>query len=274
MIATGFLCCILICPAVGGGGHYQKVADVLYLDDAQPSAYAEQQCRLDVYYPKGTKDFPTIVWFHGGGLSGGNRKSGEGFAKRFTAEGIAVVLAGYRLAPKAKNPAWTEDAAAAVAWTIKNIGKYKGDPSKVFVAGHSAGGYLTGMVGLDKRWLAKHEIPVSKLAGCIPIAGQMVTHSTIRAEKGMKKAYVDEFAPIHHVGAGGPAWLVIVGDKDSPDRVKESEDFAAAMKKAGHKHIELDIVAGRNHGSIAGKFADQNDEVTARMVEFIRKEAK
>jgi acetyl esterase/lipase len=273
-LASVFVFAVLAGTTFGGEPAYNKVVDVPYLGDADTSEYAQKQCRLDLYYPKDKQNYPTLVWFHGGGLSGGNRKSGEALAKRFASEGVAVVLAGYRLSPKVKNPVWTEDAAAAVAWTIKNIGKHKGDPEKVFVGGHSAGGYLTGILGLDKKWLAKHDIPLGKLAGFIPLAGQMVTHSTIRKENGKDKPYIDEFAPIYHASAAGAPWLVIVGDKDSADRIKESEDFVAALKKAGHKHVELDIVKGRNHGSIGGKFADPDDVVALRMLEFIMKAKK
>src|SRR4051812_20046053 len=96
-LAVGFVLALVAIPARGGEPSFVKVADVAYLGDADKSEYAQQQCKLDLYYPKDKGDYPTLVWFHGGGLTGGNRKSGEALAKRFTAEGVAVVLAGYRL---------------------------------------------------------------------------------------------------------------------------------------------------------------------------------
>ena len=59
----------------------------------------------------------------------------------------------YRLVPHVQVSQCVEDAAAAAAWVVKNIADYGGDPRLIFVAGHSAGGYLTSMIGLDKRWL-------------------------------------------------------------------------------------------------------------------------
>lgn len=254
---------------------FTKVADVSYLG-ATADEYARKQCVLDLYLPKDKVGFATIVWFHGGGLTGGNRSSGAAFARRFTAEGVGVVLAGYRLSPKVKSPVYLEDAAAAVAWTRSNIAQHKGDPGKIFVSGHSAGGYLAAMLALDKRWLGKHEIPLNMLAGAIPIAGQMITHSTIRAERGIRAAtpLLDEFAPSHHVSADAPPFLCFAADKDLPTRAEENLYFTAAMKAAGHKHIECRIVPGRNHGSIAGMFADPKDEVTLAILEFVRKRAK
>lgn len=258
-----------------GQDTFTRVADIPYLGAAADD-YARKQCLLDVYLPRDKRDFATIVWFHGGGLKGGNRNSGAAFARRFTAEGFGVVLVGYRFSPKVKCPVYLEDAAAAVAWTIGNIGTYTGDPNKVFISGHSAGGYLTAMLGLDSRWLDKHKIPLGKIAGLMPIAGQMITHSTIREERGIPAAtpLIDDFAPCHHVRADAPPFLCFAGDKDLPARAEENIYFAAAMKAAGHKNTECRIVPGRNHGSIAGKFADANDEVALAMLEFMRQRTK
>lgn len=133
--------------------HFIKISDIAYRADDAKDDYARSHCKLDLYCPREKTGFATIVWFHGGGLRGGNRTGGEAFAKRFTKEGYGVVLASYRLSPKAKCPTYSEDAAAAVAWTIKHIKRHKGDPDSVLVSGHSASGYLTAMVGLDAKYL-------------------------------------------------------------------------------------------------------------------------
>lgn len=114
-------------------------------------------CRLDIYLPADAKGFPTIIWFHGGGLSGGRREIPEALK----GHGMAVVGVEYRLVPQVKVADCVADAAAAAAWVVEHIASYGGDPERIFVAGHSAGGYLTSMIGLDKRWLAPTEsIPI------------------------------------------------------------------------------------------------------------------
>jgi acetyl esterase/lipase len=65
-----------------------------------------------------------------------------------------------------------DDAAAAAAWVMKNIERYGGDPNKIYLAGHSAGGYLVSMIGLDKRRLAKYDVDVDKFAALIPFSGR------------------------------------------------------------------------------------------------------
>ncbi len=71
------------------------------------------------------------------------------------------------------------------------------------MSGHSAGGYLASMVGLDKRWLARHGVDADQIAGLIPFSGHAITHFTIREERGLPgtQPVVDDLAPLYHVRA-------------------------------------------------------------------------
>ena len=106
--------------------------------DAAGDGYVDSLCRLDICWPADRKGFPTVVWFHGGGLTGGRRE----IPKALCGKGFAVVGVDYRLAPRVKVADCVADAAAAAAWVVKNIASYGGDPRLIFIAGHSAGGYL------------------------------------------------------------------------------------------------------------------------------------
>lgn len=141
---------LLFCTMVARAQQYQQVNDIPYTESAD--AYAQERCKLDVYYPTDLKDAPVVVWFHGGGIEGGNKH----IDPQLKNCGLVVVAANYRLLPQAHIDDILDDAAAAVAWTYKNIEKYGGSHRKIFVAGHSAGGYLLDMIGLDKKWLAKY----------------------------------------------------------------------------------------------------------------------
>ena len=132
---------------------YRTDRNIAYRD-AAGDGYADSLCRLDICYPTDAKGFPTVVWFHGGGLTGGRRE----IPKALCDKGFAVVGVDYRLAPRVKVADCVEDAAAAAAWVVRNIASYGGDPGLIFIAGHSAGGYLTSMIGMDKRWMAPYGI--------------------------------------------------------------------------------------------------------------------
>ena len=208
----------------------------------------KERCALDVHYPEGGKDLPVIIWFHGGGLTEGKRFLPEELKN----QGVVVVAPGYRLSPGVKSPTYVEDAATAVAWVFANIAKYGGSPDKIYLSGASAGGYLAAMVGLDKKYLAAHGIDADKLAGLVPLTGQMVTHFTVRQERGCSnlQPVVDEMAPLYHVRKDAPPVLVITGDRELEllGRYEENAYFVRMMKVVGHPDITLYELQGHNHG--------------------------
>ena len=176
---------------------YAIESNIFYLpeDEKTASPYAKEICRLDLYRPEGVAGFPTVIFLHGGGLTGGNKAMPRELRER----GWGVVGVGYRLHPKVQHPVYIEDSAAAVAWVFQHIAERGGDPNKIFVTGISAGGYLTAMVGLDKSYLAKHGIDANRIAGLIPVTGQMITHKAVRREQGIvppdRRPTIDKYAP-------------------------------------------------------------------------------
>ena len=144
-----FAVMLLSCPTLRAqGGGYRTERAIAYRDAADPAS-ADSLCRLDLYYPTDRPGFATVIWFHGGGLTAGRREIPAALCN----QGFAVAGVDYRLVPHVKVSQCVEDAAAAAAWVVRHIADYGGDPRLIFVAGHSAGGYLTSMIGLDKRWL-------------------------------------------------------------------------------------------------------------------------
>lgn len=245
---------------------YQTEANVSYLSEAEAaeSEYAAEQCRLDFYHPVGVENYPTIVYYHGGGLTGGKR----GIPAALKNRGWGVVGVSYRLSPKVQHPTYIEDAAAALAWTFKNAEKFGGDPTKIFVTGISAGGYLAAMIGLDKSYLAKHEIDANQIAALIPVTGQMITHFTIRKELGIgeQQPTIDRYAPLFHVRGDAPPTLCITGDWeiDRSMRAEENLYFVSMMKLVGHKNVRQIVIPDADHGK-CGK------ECWPHVIEFVEK---
>ena len=230
---------------------YRFIKDVPYRSSEESTGYMRERCRLDLYLPPASQRFSTVVWFHGGGLKAGNRSVPKGLQER----GLAVVAVNYRLHPKVKSPAYVEDAAAAVAWTLNHIEEYGGERDLVFVSGHSAGGYLTSMIGLDPRWLKPFGLHPNQLAGLIPYSGHAITHFTVRAERGTAgtQPVIDDMAPLFHVRNDAPPLLLITGDRDLEllGRYEENAYLWRMMKVVGHKQTTLHELDGFNHGQMA-----------------------
>ena len=229
---------------------YSKQQNIHYYNDSinQSDEYINQRCVLDVYYPKDLKGYATIIWFHGGGLRAGSKE----IPQALKGKGVAIISVNYRLFPKIGSPKYIEDAAASVAWVFNNIESYGGDSSLVFLSGHSAGGYLASMVGLDKKWLAQYNIDANRIAGLIPFSGHTITHFTVREERGIngKQPIIDVLAPLYHVRKDAPPILLITGDRELEllGRYEENAYMMRMMKVVGHKETRLYELDGYGHG--------------------------
>lgn len=230
---------------------YKTESNISYRSGENLDAYMKERCKLDIYVPENVDSFTTVVWFHGGGLTGGQKSIPE----RLKNNKLAVVAVNYRLSPKVKSPAYIDDAAAAVAWVFKNIRIYGGDPKKIVVSGHSAGGYLTCMIGLDKQYLAAYGIDANLIQKLVPFSGQMITHFAIRKERGIPdtQPVVDEFAPLFHVRADTPPLYLITGDRELEmlGRYEENAYMWRMMNLSDHKQTTLYELDGFNHGGMA-----------------------
>jgi gluconolactonase len=253
-----FLILALLLCTMTAWAQYNQVNDIPYREAVEkPRAgtsagmdYARERCKLDVYYPTNETDAPVVVWFHGGGIEGGEKH----IDPQLKNSGLVVVAANYRLLPKAPIDDILDDAAAAVAWTYKNITKYNGSPRKIFVAGHSAGGYLLDIIGLDKRWLAKYGVDADSLAALVPFSGQCVTHYNIRKQQGIGplQATIDQYAPLTYVRPDAPPIVIISGDRELElfGRYEEQAYFWRMLKLVGHKDVTLYEMQGYDHGDM------------------------
>ena len=251
-------------PVVHANISYYSEAVLANADD-----YQKSQCRLDVFAPTDTEKLPVLVWFHGGGLTGGQKD----VPKFLKTEHTILIAVGYRLSPNAEFPEFLEDAAAATAWAFANIERYGGDAKRIFVGGHSAGGYLSAKIGMDARWLKPHQLTPNDLAGLVLLSAQVTTHFHVKEMlqyPGHRLLpVIDENAPLHHVSPELPPIILVLGDRkiEWPVRVEENELMAATLQKMGHPHVEFHENPDRDHGlSINGDYAP---EVATQVRDFL-----
>lgn len=240
---------LLTLMTITAQSQYSTQFDIFY--SSKTDDYSKERLKLDIHHHAEGKDMPVIVWFHGGGLTGGNKFiPGE-----LMDHGYVVVAPNYRLIPNVDVEQCIDDAAEAVAWTFKNIERYGGDPKRIFVSGHSAGGYLTSMIGLEKKWLDKYGVDADSIAALIPYSGQVITHFSDRKSKGIGELtpYVDNHAPLFHVRKDCPPYIIITGDAEQElyGRYEENLYMWRMMKLAGHPDVRIYKLDGYNHGDMA-----------------------
>lgn len=239
-----------------------------YEGNTEQGAYKKERCKLDVYYPTNKENFATVIWFHGGGLTGGEKE----IPKALLEQGFAVIGVGYRLSPKVEGKDIIDDAAAAAAWVFRHIKEFGGAERLIFVSGHSAGGYLGMMITLDKYYLQQYGLDANKIAGLIPFSGQTITHFTIRKEKGIKDTQptVDKYAPLFHVRADAPPLLLITGDRELEllGRYEENAYMSRMMKLSGHQRTRLIELGGYGHDMTFPAFPLLIKEIASRTKEI------
>ena len=253
-------------PIVHANIPYYSEAVLTNADD-----YQKSQCRLDVFVPVDAERLPVLIWFHGGGLTGG-QKDVPKFLKQ---ERIVLVAVGYRLSPNAKFPEFLEDAAASVAWAFANIERYGGDSKRIFVGGYSAGGYLSAMIGMDSRWLKPYHLTPNDLAGLVLLSAQVTTHfhvkETLHYPGHRLLPVIDENSPLHYVSPELPPIILVLGDRkiEWPVRVEENELLASTLQKMGHPHVEFHENPGYDHGTIGNTNGDFAPEAAVQIRDFL-----
>ncbi len=232
-------------------GSYTRIDDVSYGSGSRE--------RLDIYAPAlANGPAPVVVFFYGGNWSSGSRKDYKFLGEALASRGILAVVADYRLYPEVRYPSFLEDSGAAVAWTVKEVQRYGGDPKRLFVMGHSAGAYNAAMVALDARWLGKSGLTPAILRGWIGLAGPYdfipITN------EGAKPVFFApntplESQPVVHVTPGAPPALLIASRKDDlVNPVRNTGGLARKLREAG-VGVEEIYTDRTSHTSLIGSFA-------------------
>ena len=256
------------------------IKDISYKDDViSQTPYEQERCKLDLTIPVGAKGFATCVYFYGGALKKGSKDLASEYCaeirQSFAQAGVAVVTPDYRLSPKVKYPAYVDDAAAAFAWTVKHIAEHGGDPHKVFIGGHSAGATLALLVGMDPNRLKPHGLTLGAVAGITQISAQVLTHYTIREERGQSRYAItcDEAAPAFYIRKTLPPILTIYAQNDMLSRAEENLFFVATLKAAGHAENYSLRVDDRDHGTVGHNIRNLDDPARLAILNFIAKQS-
>ncbi len=254
-----------------GALHIEK--DVRYIQ-GRPE-YANKKDRLDVYAPADAHGAPVIISVHGGALTEGDKSEQPYVGERFASAGNVTVVVNYRLSPGVSHPAHVQDLAAAVAWVKKNVARYGGDPNKIFLAGHSAGGYLITLLLLDPRYLAAQHLTPHDIRGAAPVSGFFYVEREGVAPDRPKEIWgADPSAwkaasPATYVRADVPPLLLLYADGDDAWRRQQQVDFAAALRGAGDPKVETHLIKGRTHLTVWYAMKDGEEETSRSIEQFV-----
>lgn len=217
--------------------------------------------KLDIYTPttgKPATGWPTVVFFYGGSWNSGARADYQFVAEAMAARGVLTLVADYRLYPEVRYPDFLTDSAQALAFGLDQVTRLGGDPKRVFVMGHSAGGYNAAMLALDARWLKAAGHAPGELAGWIGLAGPYDFFPTDNPDAQpvfFHPNYPLRAQPIEFTPPDAPRSFLAAPLEDvlvSPTR--STQQLAGKLQAAGVP-VTLKLYPRANHTTLIGAFA-------------------
>lgn len=238
-----------------------------YLDVSFGPTVAEH---LDIF-PATQPDAPVVLFIHGGYWHSLSSKEFSFVARGLVASGMTTVVLNYELAPKVTIDEIVRQTRAAVVWIDDNISSYNGDSEQIHVAGHSAGGHLTGMV-LATDWEQEYERRSDIVNGATAISGlfdlEPFPYTWLQPKLQLTWGQVRRNSPIRHIPADGPPLIVTYGEEEPSEMRRQSDAFLEAWRDAGHdgKYVAQ---PGDDHFSAIDGFLDPDSPLLSAIGEQI-----
>ena len=231
------------------------------------ASYGPDPYQSVLWFPAPTPDGNIFIVIHGGGWTSGYKEWMAFMAPVFNQAGIGFVSIGYRLAPTHVFPAGLDDSMSGLRWVYNNVDKLSGDPARLFISGHSAGGHQTSLMAVRKDWQKDYGLPVDVVRGCLPVSGVFDFRES--AGLSMRPRFLgptgneEAASPICNIQGTPPPFFLSYGSKDFPHLITQAQKMEQALREAGGEtislelhdcdHLQANLVCGDPHGPWADK---------------------
>jgi arylformamidase len=222
--------------------------------------------KLDIY-PADQPGGPVLIYIHGGYWRSGSKEDNCNFVPVFTKRGASVVLVEYDLCPSVTISDIVRQTRSAIVWVYRNILRYSGNPSKIYLSGHSAGGHLTAMA-LAHDWTSEG-LPRDLIKGAVASSGvydlDMVMRISVQEQVKLTPELAQENSPFVHPPLPICPVIVAVGGAEPKGWQQMSEDFFKLCKQRG-VDCEYLIIPGANHYTMSEHLADADSPLAQAML--------
>ena len=257
--------------------------DYIAVDIAESERVRQKlECRIDVAYgpgederldvfPAAAPGSPLVVYMHGGAWTRSDKANESFMAEAFVAAGAAFVAVNFGLCPRVTLDEMIRQARAAVAWSHENAASFGADPARLYIAGHSSGGHVGGMMAVTD-WPAAHGLPRDLVKGALLCSG-MYDLAPVRLSARNDYLRLDAAAEarnsaIRQIPADGCPLVIGYGGGEQKEFRRQSREFAAAWREAGLKVREFDM-PGVNHFERRRHFNDPDGPILKATLEMM-----
>lgn len=233
---------------------------------------------LDLFVPNGARNAPVVVFVHGGAFLRGDKRTSteiyDNVLAWFARQGFVGANIEYRLAPGASYPAGAQDVALAMDWLHAHAAEHGGDPSRMLLIGHSAGGthvasYAFDPVMGDTPCRARAVVLVSgRLRADVSPANPNAPG--VRAYFGENEALYDAQSPASHAGRGSVPTFVVTAEFENPLLDIYGLEFAQRLGQARGRAPRFLQMRGHNHMSVMAHFNSGEELLGREILDFFR----
>ena len=259
----------------------KRTKDIPYKAADAPGFSAERNV-LDVYAPKkkGDVPLPVVVFIHGGNWDSGSKNIYWFIGRRLAKQGVVAVIINYRLAPNVLVPDMADDCARAVLWTTQHIGEYGGDPDRIFVMGHSAGGGLAALLTVKDKLFTDLGLAKNPVKGAIldDPAGLDMADYLQKMQYPNDERYLTSFgkdpavwrsvSPVYFLEKSDPKMLLFIGGRSYPSIIDAGQVFDKKLSMLDIPH-EYTRLPGKKHVAMVTQLFWKNNIIYKDLIKLI-----
>ena len=259
----------------------KRTKDIPYKAADAPGFSAERNV-LDVYAPKkkGDVPLPVVVFIHGGNWDSGSKNIYWFIGRRLAKQGVVAVIINYRLAPNVLVPDMADDCARAVLWTTQHIGEYGGDPDRIFVMGHSAGGGLAALLTVKDELFTTLGLAKNPVKGAIldDPAGLDMADYLQKMQYPNDERYLTSFgkdpavwrsvSPVYFLEKSDPKMLLFIGGRSYPSIIDAGQVFDKKLSMLDIPH-EYTRLPGKKHVAMVTQLFWKNNIIYKDLIKLI-----
>ena len=264
----------------------KRTKDIRYVAAASPGFSAERHV-LDVYQPRNggsrrtsSAGYPVVIFIHGGNWDSGSKNIYWFIGRRLAKQGVVAVVINYRLSPEVMVPAMADDCARAVLWTTQHIGEYGGDPSRIYVMGHSAGGGLAALLTVKDDLFTNLGLPKNPVKGAIldDPAGLDMADYLQKMQYPNDEQYLTSFgkdpavwrsvSPMYFLEKTDPTMLIYIGGRSYPSIIDAGQVFDKKLTMLDVPH-EYTRIPGKKHVPMVTQLLWKNNLIYKDLLKLV-----